>query len=154
MTEVGLQTPALAGRISVGSIVSQALGLLGTSLGRGALVWLVGLVLVTGTDLVDLVYSPPGAGHAVTPLMMASLVVRIAAILFIPAAALRVMLPSRSKVWALDGSFWTFAIVTLAIQAATFGLAIGAMVLSKPYVAALSGSQSLGVETVAGAIVH
>jgi hypothetical protein len=118
-------------------MMREALATLVRSLPRAWSVWLVAALFFTATDLIDIVYgsgsdAAGATAFQLTPLTAASLALRVFFAIFIPAAALRAMLPSRRSSWALDRGFWLFAGVFILLTIVSFGGAALATRLSQP----------------------
>ena len=98
-------------------MVGDTLGEFIRSFGRAPLAWIALLIVATGTNVIDLVYGATGA-YGFSQLQIISLAVRLVGIFWILAVALRGMMDSPERPWAVDRGIaffllWQFVILVL-----------------------------------------
>lgn len=134
-----IQTDAAANnaalKVTTGGIISAGFNLLLKSFWRALPIWLVAIVLLTGTNLVDLVYG--GAKLTFTPLQIVSLTIRVFASFLIPAVAFRIFIGSKHGPWNLNRDFWLFLLVSFVLTALSFAAVIAVKYLTQPILAQL-----------------
>ncbi len=117
-------------KVTTGGILKDGFKLLFESFWRALPIWIVAIILLTGTNLVDLIYG--GAKLTFTPLQMASLAIRVFATFLIPAAAFRTFIGGKHSPWSMNGDFWLFCLVSLLLTALSFLAVIGVRFLAHP----------------------
>lgn len=98
-------------------MVGDTLGEFIRSFGRAPLAWIALLVVATGTNVADLVYGDTGT-HGFSRLQIVSLTVRLIGVFWILAIALREIMDSPERPWAIDRGIaffllWQFVILIL-----------------------------------------
>ena len=98
-------------------MIGDTLGEFIRSFGRAPLAWIALLIVATGTNVVDLVYGATGA-HGFSQLQIISLAIRLIGVFWILAIALRGMMDSPERSWAIDRGIaffllWQFVILVL-----------------------------------------
>lgn len=98
-------------------MVGETLGEFIRSFGRAPLAWVALLIVATGTNVVDLVYGATGA-YGFSQLQIISLAIRLIGVFWILAIALRGMMDSPERPWAVDRGIaffllWQFVILIL-----------------------------------------
>jgi len=118
-------------------IVAESFSLLGQSLTTRWDVWLLAAIFFTSTNIVDIVFAPPGNPFH-SPLMVASLIIRVVANVWAVTAAARVLTMS-GRVWAIDlpllrctGAFVALIVLSLVL------MVIAKHVIVNPVIAAMT----------------
>jgi hypothetical protein len=119
--------------VTVWRIARESLRMLGHGFARALPVWLFAAVSFTGTNLVDIVYGAPVAGHGLTHAQMVSLGIRLISPLIVSCAAWRIMLDSEDPPWSLNWDFWKYALATLLLIAVGFGIALAGVKAAQPF---------------------
>jgi hypothetical protein len=99
------------------TVVGDTLGEFIRSFGRAPLAWIALLIVATGTNVLDLVYGATAA-YGFSQIQIVSLAVRLIGVFWILAVALRGMMDSPERPWAIDRGIaffllWQFVILVL-----------------------------------------